>query len=321
MRQVLIGVDGGGTTTKVLALDACTMAFISEAEAGSIHVYNNGMESAVRNFKQAVDGLKLADDDRIIAVGIGDPAIDESTEELGREFIQQIRKYQLLPADAVCVSKSDVFMALYAFSEGAPAALLVAGTGSMGVALLQPYCFGKKNEILTVGGWGFPNNDPGSGYSIALNGITAAMDAFDGIAPHTMLCEEVLRAFHVSDSRELIDVFNIREIPRSEIASFALRVDACATAGDETAITVLRNAGEVLGRYGLSMLRKIDSPRKQLAVYGSVLLKNNHVRKAFESTVHCGMEKAEIAVPSNPPEYGAALYAANMLKFEKEGEI
>ena len=60
--------------------------------------------------------------------------------------------------------------------------LIIAGTGSMGLALAEPYHHGGSNRYLTVGGWANPTSDPGSGFDIATQGIQAAFHAFDGIA-------------------------------------------------------------------------------------------------------------------------------------------
>lgn len=62
----------------------------------------------------------------------------------------------------------DVYMALYGLTKGEEGILLISGTGSMGVAI------DKDTNLHTVGGWGRPTNDNGSGYYIAVEGIKAA---------------------------------------------------------------------------------------------------------------------------------------------------
>ena len=59
MRKVLIGVDGGGTKTSLIAIDADNGQTIATACVGSIHVVSMGMEAAVRNLKEGINGLRL----------------------------------------------------------------------------------------------------------------------------------------------------------------------------------------------------------------------------------------------------------------------
>ncbi len=310
---MIIGADGGGTKTNLIAVDADSGKQLAVSTAGSIHSYSLGMETAVANMEIGLKGLGLEPDDRIVAISIGDPALDDSDPAAGEPLRRQMYAQGLCPSNAACFSKSDVFMALYAFSGGAPGALLVAGTGSMGVALSRPYCHGGDNTLLTVGGWGQPTNDPGSGCAIAVGGITAAMNAFDGVAPATSLCEEALAFYGVASPRELIDVFNGPYITRSKIAAFATRVDACAQAGDAVAAAILTEAGEMLGRYGLSMLRQMEGAERRLGLYGSVLVNNAGVRAILTETVRKEYPEASVTVLTRSPEYGAARFAADAL--------
>lgn len=318
MRELILGADGGGTKTNLLAVDAHTGEPVARSTAGSIHTVFMGLQTAARHMEEAVRGLNLSDGDRILALGIGDPALDDSGEGDGAPLREEILARGLCPQDALCVSKSDVFMALYAFSGGAPAALIVAGTGSMGVALKRRYRHGTRGELAVVGGWGLPTTDAGSGYDIAVKGVCAALDAFDGVAPPTALCEAALAQFGAASPRALIDRFNGGDMNRSQLAQFAVCVDRCAQAGDAAAREILTGAGTALGRYGLALLRQIEGSPRRLGMYGSVLLHNARVRTALAETVRAEIPDAEIGVPQHPPEYGAARFAADALNLHWE---
>lgn len=317
MRNVIIGVDGGGTKTNVVALDAATGQELTRAAAGSINSYFEGMEKAVFNLEKAIRALDLRDTDRILAIGIGDPAMDDSSEEDGREFREKIRA--VLGGNVPCLSKSDVFMALYAFTGGDPGVLMVAGTGSMGIGLKQKYHYDGSCPVLTVGGWGKPTTDPGSGNDIAIRGITAAMDAFDGIGPETALCQSVTTFFGANTPRELAGIFNGASITRAQIAAFSRCVAECAESGDAVSLSILERAGRVLGQYVCSLLRQIGSA-VPVGAYGSVLVNNGLVRRVFTETIHKEFPHAQVSIPVLPPEYGAAWFAAHALGIQWEEE-
>ena len=315
MRDLIIGIDGGGTKTNLVAVDAATGKTVAASGVDSIHVLNLGFDRALDNLKLGIEALGLSPEDRIIAISIGDPAIDDTPE--GALLGQPLRKAaeSFCAPGGICVSQSDVFMALYAFSGGEPAALLAAGTGSMGIAMHQPFDPEKENKLITVGGWGDPTGDPGSAYSIAVQGIQEAILAFDGVAPYTLLCRSCLAFYGADEPRKLIEVFNSSDLPRSHIAAFARQVDSCANIGDGTARRILRGAGQMLSRYAKVLLQNMEHPK--IGITGSVLLKNQTVRRYFEEETRKHFPNVQICVPTAPPEYGAAMLAADILKLDR----
>lgn len=319
MREMIIGVDGGGTKTNVVALDAANGKEVARATAGSINVNFGGMENAVANIKAALDGLMLDPADKILALAIGDPALDDSEAEDGAKFRSRVN--DLVGKDVQCFSKSDVFMALYGFTGGEPGALLVAGTGSMGVGLKESYRHGIFNPVLTVGGWGNPTTDPGSGNDIAIRGLCAAMDAFDGIGLKTLLCEKALDFYGVKEPRALAFVMNDETMTRSRIAAFAKCVAECAEEGDDISNGILNSAGTVLGKYACSLLEKIGGKNQRIGVYGSVLINNKQVYRIFAETIKNQFPNAQIGIPTQPPEYGAARFAADALGIHWEESL
>lgn len=313
MRELLIGVDGGGTKTNLVAVDIRTGEVVASAATGSIHLTAMGEKAALDNFRQGIAGLHLAGEDHVAAIAIGDPSVDDCDGKDASPVLSSAVAEWL--ENAKIFIKSDVFMAMYAFSGGAPGAFLIAGTGSMGIALTKPYRHGGENAFLTVGGWAVPTSDPSSGYDIAVRGIQAALNAFDGIAGPTRLCEALLEFAGVNSPRELIPWFNQGNRTRGEIARFALAVDRCAREGDGLAGDILDSAGRDLGRYAVRLMEDLPTPR--IGVYGSVLLHNRRVGQAFEAHVQAAMPGATIHRPALPPEYGAVQFAADALGIDR----
>ena len=182
----------------------------------------------------------------------------------------------------------------------------------MGIGLPKTYRHGEKNSFLTVGGWGEPATDPGSGYDIAVKGITAAQMACDGIAPETALQGSALDFFGCKAPRDLVEVLNGEDMTRTRIAAFARKVAGCADAGDPVGLKILESAGEVLGEYACSLLRQMEG-NEPVGAYGSVLVNNSYVRKVFTETVQKEYPLAKVQIPKLPPEYGAARFAAHAL--------
>ncbi len=314
MGRVIIGADGGGTKTAWIALDASSGKVIAKATGESIHAMSLGQAKAIEHLQQGIEKLQLKEEDTICAIGLGDPAIDDtaSTGESGEPLRQAVAQRYGCP----CFSKSDVFMALYAFTKGQAGAFLVAGTGSMGVALTSAYCHrSHHNPVTTVGGWGDPTCDPGSGCDIAVQAICKGIQAFDGVGQPTALCQALLDFYKVKEPRDLIGILNAQGVTRGDLACFAKQVDECSQKGDGVASAILENAAQSLAAYGIRLLEGMEQPN--LGVYGSVLLKNQQIRSRFEQLLLHKIPNARIRVPEHPPEYGAAVFAADALEIDR----
>ena len=70
MRDLIIGIDGGGTKTNYMALDIRTGDIVSTSSSGSIHVFTMGEDTALQNLESGFCGLHLNDEDRVIAISI-----------------------------------------------------------------------------------------------------------------------------------------------------------------------------------------------------------------------------------------------------------
>lgn len=301
---IYIGVDGGGTKTALGAFDA-RGKLLSECVVGPLNYNFIGLEAALRHLAEGIDSLSVPRE-RIRAVGIGDPSIDDCSEsETARRFLSEAERMLGVPVYV----QSDVYMTLYGLTHGSSAGVLVvSGTGAMGIAE------DADGRISVAGGWGRLTGDEGSGYDIGLRGISAALRAADGIGRETALLPAALRYFGVAQPRELIDCFYGEDDP--DVAGFARCVADCAERGDACAEEILLSAARYLAECASVLVRK--SGATLVGVYGSVLLKNRTVRTEFERCVGEWHPEVTVREPEVSAPLGAALYA---IKQEKEKRI
>ena len=302
-QRYFVGVDGGGTKTALVASTADGQV-VASAVCGPLNYNFIGLDAALKNLAEGVALLNLPTGS-IVAVGIGDPSIDDESESpTALEFAARAIKLLGVPVYV----RSDAYMTLFALTGGKSAGvLIISGTGSMTIGE------DDAGNISVVGGWGRLTGDEGSGYYIGREGICAALRAADGVAPQTGLTDAALTHFGVSAPRELISAFYGETEP--DIAGFSRHVAECADGGDEVAKEILLDAAAHLSRYASVLLKKCNADL--LGVWGSVLCKNATVRQAFESGVREKFPRVEIREPAISAELAAALYAA---KQEKESE-
>ena len=301
---IYIGADGGGTGTTLAACENGRR--IAEARTGPLNYRFIPAEDAVRNLLEGIDGLGIAPR-RISALGIADPSLDDAAgerDEAAARFYGLLREALPYPV----FGRSDAYITLFGLKCGfdggtnTPAALILSGTGAMGIAE------NAQGEIRVAGGWGRLTGDEGSGWFIAVEGIRAALRADDGIGEKTTLGNALLNRFGGGRTslRELIPVFY--GDPEPEIAAFAEDVARCAEEGDAVSFAILDEAARFLALYAAELVR--FSEAKTVGIYGSVLTKNRTVREGFEKRLWdaCG-DGIRVTVPTFPAEEAAARYA------------
>lgn len=303
--DVILGVDGGGTKTNIVAIDMLGDK-IAFATGKSINYNFITMKDAVKNFLNAIKALSLPKEVNIKAISIGNPSIDDVTEdENSNIFIREILKEF---KDTQIYMKSDAFMALYGLTKGDVGVLIISGTGSMGIGI------DKGKNLHVVGGWGRPTLDNGSGYCIGVLGINAAFDAYDKVGKDTFLVNALCDFFEVKNLRDVIPLLNSDKIEKSDIARFAIEVSKGAARGDEVSLDIIEHAANKLSDYAISLIRSIDEEELVVGIYGGVFLNNDFIREKFTQRVKEKYPKGEIKIPDIKPEMSAAIYALGEIK-------
>ncbi len=132
---------------------------------------------------------------------------------------------------------SDGLAACLGAHGGADGAIVVAGTGSVGVGLI-------KGLEYRFGGYGFPISDEGSGADIGLQALRLALLAADKRGETSPLLKEVLGAFDHDPSQA---VAWSEQATATDYATFAPMVLRHATEGDPIGRRIVERAADAIG--------------------------------------------------------------------------
>ena len=170
--RYLIGVDGGGTRTRARLTDLDGTP-LGAAEAGPSGL-GQGTDQALVNTSEAITaafrdaGLPLPPG-YVCAVGMG--LAGAGLRSRADDFMRRAHMYGALRLD------SDAWTALTGAHLGRPGAIVIAGTGSVGLARQS------DGTRVMVGGWGFPVGDEGAGAWLGMHALRIANHALDGRSP------------------------------------------------------------------------------------------------------------------------------------------
>jgi glucosamine kinase len=227
-----LGIDGGGTRCRA-RIEAGNGRLLGEASSGPATT-RIGVEKAWRSIMEATEaaalqaGLKREDFARMHA-GIG-------VAGLGRRGAEAALNKVAHPF-ASTLFISDGMAACLGAHSGADGAIVVAGTGSVGVGLIG-------GHEIRIAGYGFPVSDEGSGADIGLQVVRLALRAADRRFELTPLLSEVLEAF---DHDPYQAVAWSEEARATDYAAFAPIVIRHANQGDPVGRRIVERAADAIG--------------------------------------------------------------------------
>lgn len=304
--RFFVGVDGGGTKTEFVCIDAAGRVRARERTGATYHlqVGVDGVERALsRGFDAIGARAEIARADIGLAF-IGLPAFGEDSAIDPR-------------LDAACARVlghdryrcANDMICGWAGSLGCEDGInIVAGTGSIG--------YGRRGTAeARVGGWGEVFSDEGSAYWIAVQGLNAFTRMSDGRLArgplHAMFVDALALA---SDLDVCARTLGDGGLGRDGVAGLAPVVSLAAAAGDTEAVAILRRAAGELGRMAKALrvgLGYLLGEPARISWSGGVLSKASVVRDELDALLR-GDGGFEIVEARWDPAEGAARYARRL---------
>lgn len=302
MEQYL-GVDGGGTHTRAVLVDASGRIH-GRGMAGPSNHHNAPLAEVTANLRAAVEqayrdaGTSFAPATAAFLglAGVKSAAdvtrLTAAAESLG------------LAAPGAIIVANDLHNALAGGLAGAPGIALIAGTGSN--------CLGRDDTdaVFMCGGWGWLLDDSGAGSGLALAALRAAARAHDGRAGFTRLLPSALAFFGLTEPNELLARLYVPAVRPEEIAAFASVVTGLAADGDAVAEGVLRDGAAALAELVAttsSHLRFTTGP--SVVLLGGCVKPGTRYRTLVETAIKRACPTSRVVEAKHDPLHGAALNA------------
>ena len=233
-----IGIDGGGTKTECILVDAAGV-IVAHHLAPGCNPNVAGPEAARATVTAALAALVSQS-----AIGSRQSAISSTllfmsgAPAFWEEFAATLTGHGRVTA------APDSLPTLELATHGAPGLVLHAGTGSF-VAARAP-----DGSVHYAGGTGWRFGDPGSGYELGRRAIARALLELQGWLPPSRLGPTVrdhTQLGDAADARAITRYFYAHAEPNRAIAALAPAILRLATEGDATAHQVLiESATELL---------------------------------------------------------------------------
>ena len=307
MTDILIGVDGGGSKTRVLIGD----------EAGNELARVEGARSGVRpgradeSAKIIADVVRDALSQAVLTGAVEPKVLYCGVAGVGREVENRSLRTALEAeelAETVVVDSDGMIAMFDAFADG-PGILLVAGTGS------TAYGRGPNGEMLRCGGWGPDIGDEGSGAWIGRRALGIVAAATDGREGDTALVGAILTATQAADAVDLIPWAASADV--RAISQLAPVVLVTAAAGDGRANSLVTLAAEELVTHVRSLATQLFGDERasiSVALSGGLMRKGSLLRKRVEQRLRSAVPGARLRQEEVVPERGALRAASRRIR-------
>ena len=308
MSQFVIGIDGGGTSTRV-ALLSFDGTLLGSGQSGSSNIDDCGVTVAQQNVGLAVDAAAAQAGitrQPAAAVFLGMAGV---TSDADRDHIRQIAlALELAPPARIGVDH-DCRAALAGGLSGRPGIVQIAGTGSS--------CYGRSADGRSwlAGGRGHLVSDEGSGCWLGLQAIRAAVRAYDGRDGYTPLLPNVLAALQINQIDDLLNRLYVVGISRAELAALAPMVVREAMDGDKTAQALVQRGAFEVGELVEAVARKLDMTEGvEVCIAGGLLNTGPLIFDAYKAAIRRRLPSADVKTAEHPPVIGAALLALDIVR-------
>jgi N-acetylglucosamine kinase-like BadF-type ATPase len=303
--KTFLGVDGGGTKTEFVLVDASgqVLARHHEGSAYYLEIGLDALQAMLARGIAATLGQVALSASQLTFAFFGLPAYGEDSRLLDR--LNTVASPTLEHGKYKC--GNDMVCAWAGALACQDGINIVAGTGSIAYG---EFAGGQAR----AGGWGELFSDEGSAYWIAREGLTLFSRMSDGRAAKGALYELLRAHYDITFDLDICAaIYGSNPAARSQIAQLATLVAEAARAGDT-------QARELFAAGVSELVAIVDATRAQLAVPPGVALPVSYsggmfkltdlVLEPFNSALRASSHPYDCVTPRLPPAAGAALYAA-----------
>ena len=313
MSSFVIGIDGGGTSTRAALLDL-DGKLLAVGQGGTSNIDDVGVQVAEQNIDRAVAAAEAQAGiarQPAAAIFLGMAGV---TSEADRDHIRQIARNLNLAPDAAIGVDHDCRAALAGGLSGRPGIVQIIGTGSS--------CYGRiaDGRSWMSGGRGHLVSDEGSGCWMGLQAIRAAVRAHDGRGPDTPLLAGVLAALNINEIDDVLNRLYVVGISRAELAALAPMVVREAMAGDAAALGIVQKGADDVAELVEAVARKLQMGAPEVCIVGGLLNTGPIIFDSYRAAMLRRVPTADVKTAEQPPVMGAALLALELAKGTQRGK-
>jgi N-acetylglucosamine kinase-like BadF-type ATPase len=305
----LLGLDGGGTKTECVVLDAQGNV-VGKGRAGPSNPLRCGFDTAFQSLSAAAaEALKEAKLPHASVTGVCAGLAGAGRRSVVSRTMAFLA--QTFPGARAQVT-TDYEIALEAAVGAGQGLVLIAGTGSVA------YGRNAAGETARAGAYGPWIGDEGSAFDIGRRAVGAVARNRDTSAPPTLLSAMIPAALDCPDWDELMD--RSMKNPDDVFPKLFPVVVAAAETADSASREILFASAVGLGNLAMTVVRKLGLRDTEfpLVKCGGVFGRSRMLDSLLDSVLSSGAPRAKISSLEISPAVGAARLAGRLGEVAKQ---
>jgi N-acetylglucosamine kinase-like BadF-type ATPase len=284
---LFIGLDVGGTSTRVLALTRDGSTPIATKGPGA-NPQRIGVAAAAQQMARLIEEIMHGSDvhPHAIVAGVAGAGRPDDQRALADALLDALG---LSPPPVIHLTH-DAALTLDAALGPTPGLVIIAGTGS--VVLGRP----SGGNLVRAGGWGYLLGDEGSGHVLGLEGLRAVARAFDG-GPSTVLSRVLREEYDIEQPQDLIDAVYGEAWPVQDIARLVL---LAVEQGDDVATTILTEQTQQLAGQAAHVASEIGRAAPTIVLWGGLTREPTYSR-VLAQALHDVLPASRLSALSRAP--------------------
>ena len=287
-KDIFLGIDGGGTKCK---------ARLEDAHGNLLAEAVSGPANAARNLTDSVNAIIEASDQAISKANIPGLSLKHIYAGIGLAginipHVKQAFLKQSLPFAKWKVT-TDLHIACLGAHLGQDGAIVIVGTGSSGVAVLNQQQF-------EIGGHGFVVGDKGSGAWLGKMAISHCLETLDGLVPSNQLSDQIMELTGCENAYDIVSL--TLDAKPAFYASLAPLIFQLAEKQQEDVTKLVNEAATYINKICFKLL---SGNLERLSLIGGITLP---LKPYLDNQLQTIIQPAQAS-----PEQGAILYAKNEL--------
>ena len=290
-QQYFLGIDGGGSKCKavVVSEDNTILGTGIAGPGNPLHGFEQATNSIATSAILALEDAGLNDvplSEVVAGVGLAGvnlPVLFDQMSEWNHPFKEMFLA-------------TDLLIACLGAHQGSDGAVMITGTGSCGFSYIDGHPF-------MIGAHGFPHGDKGSGAWFGLQAAKQVLLSIDGIAPHSIMNDVLLKKLNCKDDTALVEA--IAGKPATYYAQLANLVFDAAEQGDAVAQSIVAEGADYINGIAKTLWSK-NPPRMSMIGGLTPRLKP----WLSEET------RSKLSEPLSPPEMGSVIFAKEQLALQ-----
>lgn len=230
-----LGIDGGGTKTKIVLMDEYGK-LLGSGVAGPSSIRSVTNDVTKQSFSDALKET-LKDVGNIVVTSVFAGLGDIESEEDSNLVASMIKEFDCVNDNTVITVKSDVYNALYgglgSLSEGVS---VILGTGSVAMGI------DSNMNTSRVGGYSYKEGDPGSSYYIGKLVLSYVAKVLDSRKKESDFSKELFEILNITTRLSYVEMLDIYHEDRTKTAGLARLVTKHASLGCLDALEILNNS-------------------------------------------------------------------------------